>query len=220
MESILRACERWNADRLIITKNLQPNKFHDMFTKLFLPNIILNYDRCLYLDTDIIINSKSPNPFEIYRDKNKVYVIKDMQQPFLSDDEKNNFKDSTLCMPWFNTCKKALNINLNPNTYKSNFFNAGIFLFSPKIHHYIFLKIQKSLSKIPDSHKNIHQVEQSLLNYSFMYYLKDNLIYIPKEWNYIDPPLSSNIMEGFIYHFTGWYYEEYKRKINNFTLWK
>ena len=220
LDSIDYACNKWNADRIIITKSLQPHDFHDMFTKLFLPNVIKNYDKCIYLDTDVIINSLSPNPFLLYNDPEKIYVVRDMQQSFLSNDDKNNFKESTLCMPWFDICQKAFQININSNQYKNNFFNAGMFLFSPKNHNYIFSKIQSILKYIPDSYKGIHQVEQALLNYSFMYYLKNKLTYIPKEWNYIDPPLESNKMEGFIYHFTGWHYQEYKRKINSFSQWK
>ena len=49
-----------------------------------------------------------------------------------------------------------------------------------------------------------------------MYYLKENLMYIPREWNFIDPPLESEEMEGYLYHFTGWYHEKYKKLINTY----
>lgn len=220
LDSVENACIRWNADRIIITKPLQPDEYHDMFTKLYLSNVIRNYNMCMYLDTDIIINDTAPNPFKIYNNPECIYVIKDMQQSFLSNEVKNNFKNTTLCMPWFGTCKNALKIDLDPNFYKNNFFNAGVFMFSPRNHHFIFSKIQESIKYIPDSYKQIHQVEQAMLNYAFMYYLKHKLIYIPQTWNFIDPPIQRKEMEGYIYHFTGWYYKEYKNMIDIYTKWR
>lgn len=220
LESVSSACIRWNCDRIIITKPLQPHGFHDMFTKIFLPNIVKNYDQCLYLDTDVIINESAPNPFNVFSDQNKIYVVKDMQQQFLTDEEKTSFKHTTLAMPWFNICKHALKISLDPAVYINGFFNAGVILFSPKIHHKIFKKIQNSLPDIPSEYRQIHQVEQALINYICMSCLNEKLTYIPQLWNYIDPPLDSPTMNGYIYHFTGWKYEIYKEKIYTYTKWK
>jgi len=220
LDSIEHACKRWNCKYIQITQSLQPDTFCDMFTKLYLPFHTLNYNRCLYLDTDIIIKHNSPNPFELFEDDNCCYVVKDMQQSFLSDVKKQEFKDNQLCKPWFNECKRVLGVDLNYQTYNDNFFNAGMFLFTPEKHLYMFDHIINSLKLIQDPYPTIHQVEQALINYTFMYYLKDKLIHIPKEWNYIDPPLDSNNMDGYIYHFTGWYYEKYKPLLNTYDLWK
>jgi len=219
-ESIEHACINWKCDYVQIINPLQPSGFHDMFTKLYLPYKVKNFNRCLYLDTDVIIKHDSPNPFELFYNDDCCYVVKDMQQSFLSDVIKQEFKDNQLCKPWFNECKRVLDIDLNYQIYNDNFFNAGMFLFTPEKHLYMFDHIINSLKLIHDPYPTIHQVEQSLVNYAFMYYLKENLIHIPKEWNYIDPPLDSNNMEGYIYHFTGWYYERYKPLLNTYNLWK
>lgn len=219
-ESIKQACYNWNCKYIRIETPLQPTGFHDMFTKLYLPYQVLEFDRCMYLDTDVLIKYDAPNPFELFSDDECCYVIKDLQQDFLSDMIKQEFKDNQLCKPWYDECKRVLNINLNYKTYNDNFFNAGMFLFTPKKHLYLFDYITKNLKLIQDPYPNIHQVEQALLNYVFMYYLKEKLVYIKKEWNYIDPPLESDNMQGYIYHFTGWYYEKYKKIINTYNLWK
>jgi len=219
-ESIKCACANWNCKYLRIETPLQPSRFHDMFTKLYLPYQTLNFDRCMYLDTDVLIKHDSPNPFDIFNDTDYFYVVKDMQQTFLSDEIKQDFKNNQLCRPWYNECKRVLNVNLEYQIYNDNFFNAGMFLFTPQKHLYLFDHMIKALSLIQDPYPRIHQVEQALLNYTTMYYLNDKLIHISKEWNYIDPPLNSKTMEGYIYHFTGWYYDTYKSQLNNFKLWQ
>lgn len=219
-ESIKCACTNWKCKYIRVETPLQPIGFHDMFTKLYLPYQVLNYDRCLYLDTDILIKSNAPNPFELFNDDECCYVVKDMQQPFLSNEIKQEFKNNQLCKPWYEECKRVLNFHLEYQEYNDKFFNAGMFLFTPKKHLHLFNFIIQALSSIQNPYPQIHQVEQALLNYTFIYSLQNNLIYIPKEWNYIDPPLDSDIMEGYLYHFTGWKYKEYKEKIQTFDLWK
>jgi lipopolysaccharide biosynthesis glycosyltransferase len=220
IKSINHACKRWNCEYIKFEESLQPKEFHDMFTKFYLPNKSIQFDRCLYLDTDVIIKYNAPNPFEIFSDDTCCYVVKDMQQTFLTDDEKQTFKNNQLCGPWYDECKRVLKIDLDYKIYNDKFFNAGVFLFTPNKHLYIFNKIINSLNLLQDPYPTIHQVEQALLNYTFMYYLKEKLVYIPKEWNYIDPPLESNNMEGYIYHFTGWYYQKYKPLLQTYDLWK
>lgn len=220
VDSVKNACNMWKCKHIQITSSLQPIEFHDMFTKLYLPYQVKDYERCLYLDTDIIIKYDTPNPFETFPDNNCCYVVRDMQQTFLSEDTKQHFKDNQLCGPWYEECKRVLGINLDYKTYADNFFNAGMYMFTPKKHMHLFDGILKAFNKIQPHYKQIHQVEQALLNYTLIYYLKEKLIYIPKEWNYIDPPLHSNTMDGYLYHFTGWKYQEYKEKIKTFDLWK
>ena len=219
-DSVKAACDRWGVEYLIFNKPLQPTGFHNMFTKLFLPSLISKYKQCLYIDTDIIINSTTPNPFNSFNIDQNIYVVKDMQQPFLTDIEKENFKNDQLCLPWFNICKNALGITFDKQYYKDNFFNAGMFLFSPTNHMYIFQKIISALNNITENYKSIHQVEQALLNLAFMHFLDKKLTFIDKKWNYIDPDINSKNMDGYLYHFTGWYYEIYKTEINNYTKWK
>lgn len=220
LHSINNACTRWNCKYIQITESLQPSDFHDMYTKLYLPQIVKDYTRCLYLDTDVVIKNDTPNPFELFSDDDCCYVVKDMHQSFLSQETKQEFKDNHLCKPWYNECKRVLGIDLDYQIYNDNFFNAGMFLFTPQKHLYLFNHIIDRLKLLQNPYPNIHQVEQALINYTFMYYLKNNLIHIPKEWNYIDPPLNTQIMEGYIYHFTGWKYQEYKEKIKTYDLWK
>lgn len=220
LQSIENSCKRWNCKYIQITDSLQPLGFHDMFTKLYLPRIVKDYDRCLYLDTDIIIKHDAPNPFSFFNNDECCYVVKDMQQTFLSDQIKQEFKNNQLCRPWYDECKRVLGFDLDYKIYNDNFFNAGMFLFTPNKHLYIFDYIINCLKSIQDPYPTIHQVEQALINYTFMYYLRDKLIHIPKEWNYIDPPLDSYNMEGYMYHFTGWYYQKYKTILPNFDLWK
>lgn len=220
IDSVKNACSMWNCKHVQITSSLQPVEFHDMFTKFYLPHQVKDYDRVLYIDTDIIIKNGSPNPFEIFSNDECCYVVKDMQQTFLSDDTKQHFKDNQLCGPWYEECKRVLDIDLDYKTFSDNFFNAGMYIFTPRKHIHLFDNILKRLNRIQSYYKQIHQVEQALLNYTFMYYLKEKLVYIPKEWNYIDPPLNSETMDGYLYHFTGWKYQEYKEKIKSFDLWK
>jgi hypothetical protein len=170
----------------------------------------------------MIINEEAECPFELFYDENFFYVVKDMQQSFLSNETKTEFKNNTLCGPWYNECKKIIGGDISYEYYSDGFFNAGFLLYTPRKHNNLFERIISVLDCMSEQYKTIHQVEQALINYTSMLIFKDNLKYIPMEWNYIDPPVLSEHtkMIGNIYHFTGWYYEKYKPIINNFTLWK
>jgi hypothetical protein len=170
----------------------------------------------------MIINECAENPFELYYDDELFYVVKDMQQTFLSEETKNEFKKTTLCGPWYNECRRITGENLKYENYHDGFFNAGFLLYTPRKHNFIFERIVSVINLLPDEYKKIHQVEQALINYVCMSVLKNKLHYIPLEWNYIDPPvlLEQTKMFGNIYHFTGWNYQEYKPIIEKFTLWK
>ena len=218
--SVKAACERWGCEYIVFKQPIQPAGFHNMFTKLFLPSLVSSYKQCLYIDTDIIINSTTPNPFDVFSNEKNIYVVRDMQQSFLTKDQKEEFKNTQLCLPWLNVCEDALGIKFDKQSYKDNFFNAGMFLFSPINHMYVFKKIITALNNITGKYKNIHQVEQALLNLAFMYFLDKRLIFINKKWNYIDPDIDNEYMNGYLYHFTGWYYEKYKTEINKYTKWK
>ena len=97
-ESIKQTCSNWNCKYIRIETPLQPNGFHDMFTKLYLPYQVMQFDRCMYLDTDVLIKYDASNPFELFDDDECCYVVKDMQQPFLSEETKQEFKNNQLCV--------------------------------------------------------------------------------------------------------------------------
>jgi len=69
-DSVKAACDRWGVEYIVCTEALQPTGFHNMFTKLFLPSLVSKYKQCLYIDTDIIINSTTPNPFDVFSNGN------------------------------------------------------------------------------------------------------------------------------------------------------
>ena len=98
----------------------------------------MQFDRCMYLDTDVLIKCDASNPFELFNDDECCYVVKDMQQTFLSEETKQEFKNNQLCKPWYDECKRVLNVDLDYQKYNDNFFNAGMFLFTPKKHIYLF----------------------------------------------------------------------------------
>lgn len=220
IESVKFACERWNCEHVLITEKLQPNDFCDMFTKLYLPFYTKKYNRCLYLDTDVFIKYNAPNPFEIFNDSERIYVVRDLLQEDVDESYKLEFKEKQLCGPWYEQCKKSLNCEVLYETYRDWFFNAGVFMYSPSYHMHIFEHIVSSLNTIDKHYREISQVEQSLLNYAFRHHLNDKLTYIDKMWNYIDPPIHKEDMEGYIYHFTGLNYSNLKRHLYTFYKWK
>lgn len=220
MESINCACKRWNCKYIQITDKLQPNNFCDMFTKLYLPKHTNEYDRCLYLDTDMFIKDDAPNPFDIFNDPDAIYVVKDLPQEDVDESYKLWFKENQLCGPWYQQCKKSLGVDVSYEVYRDWFFNAGFFLYTPKNHMHIFDHILSAMSKIDEPYCMIPQVEQALLNYAFRYHLNDKLTYISKLWNYMDPPLEKEEMIGYIYHFTGLNYSNLKPHLHTFNKWK
>ena len=220
MESINFACKRWNCNYIQITNSLQPDTFCDMFTKLYLPFHTLNYDRCLYLDTDVFIRDDAPNPFDLFTDHEKIYVVRDLQQEDVDESYKLSFKETQLCGPWYQQCKNTLQVSVSYEIYRDWFFNAGMFMYTPKLHIYIFEHIISNLYRIDPCYRNTPPVEQALLNYAFRYHLNDKLSYVSKSWNYIDPPLEKETMEGYIYHFTGLNYSNLKPHLHTFNKWK
>jgi lipopolysaccharide biosynthesis glycosyltransferase len=220
MESIKFACERWNCEHIHITNKLQPNDFCDMFTKLYLPLYTLNYKRCLYLDTDIFVKCDAPNPFEIFDDPQSIYVVRDLPQEDVDESYKLQFKENHLCGPWYEQCKKVLQYDVPYDIYRDWFFNAGMFIYSPEHHINIFKHIIDNINQIDVNYRHTFLFEQALLNYAFRYHLKDKLKYIDKTWNYMDPPIHKETMEGYIYHFTGLNYSNLKPHLNTFYKWK
>jgi|19_taG_2_1085344.scaffolds.fasta_scaffold46638_2 lipopolysaccharide biosynthesis glycosyltransferase len=219
-ESFTQAANKWSSDNIVFNDPVQPPGFHDMFTKLFLCNYLHDYDQCIYLDTDMIINSKAPNPFELFNDEECCYVVRDLQTETVTPKQKYSLKKTRLCGPWYATLKQIIKTDITKQQFFDNFFNAGMFIFSPKKHKHIFSAIQQALQYLPQEYYPIHQVEQALLNLYFMTLLKDKLIYIPQVWNYLDPPIDTKTMEGYIYHFNGFFPDEVKKCIYTYDKWR
>lgn len=199
-KSIDFATSRWNVD-FVEVKKLEWPKLHPCFTKFALIKKLIGYEKVLYIDSDILIRSDAPNPFELYK-----------SDPFCAVHDIHSDLDFTSDYFWsfaeyflvrhMRVIKKHIDINLDEMEYIKKFFNAGVMLFDPRVISSIIPdNVGTSADVSVDVLCSESHYEQALMNY----YIQKSEIpirYLDKTWNRIDPDISG-VMTDYIYHFTG-----------------
>ena len=232
IESLRFASNRWGCTFCEITKLQESiNEQVSLTAKLLWNRILImenfiNYDKVLCIDTDVIINSKSPNIFDELDNDNDLAVVLDGNPGRFENDW---FKKSIV-----NT---ILNINIEvynkniPNfnfeEYSNKYFNGGVVLFNPK-------NINKNIQKFKNlilNNKEIQNllfqgvnfVDQNLPNAWFTSSPDIKIKYIKNEWNWIAPDIEQDYeiflgpMVPWIYHFCGTNLS--KGRLNDYYRW-
>jgi lipopolysaccharide biosynthesis glycosyltransferase len=216
---MISASQRWNCkfyemtENLVGSQNVCFNKvvgIKDYWSKH--PEI----DRILYIDSDILIRNDTPNPFELFNDCNYIYAVKDVYADIWDSNRLEEYRRDVID-PWVmkvhHTLKYDVDINEWINTYPKWFFNAGMFIITPKNH---INEINLFIDNIPI--ENVHgRIEQAMWNYILKY--SDKVRLIGYEWNYINPDISDGNMKHYIYHFTGKNWILLKQKLPTYN-WK
>lgn len=235
VESIRIAAHRWKSDFYEITHFHHPNAAENLlWQKLWIFKNFTNYDKVLFLDTDIIINSKTPNIFNELTDEYDFAAVLDGNPGgrFEIDDwyrlHSYNFHKINNSIETF---EKYIP-NFNYDNYWNNYFNVGVFLFRPKSMN----KISKELKELlfnniefynfVDYNKNKNRfIEQNTINAMISTHY-NKLKLLDNTWNWIAPndftEYNENMflgrMKPYIYHFAGT--DDAKTIINEYDRWK
>lgn len=213
IESIRCAANRWKSDFLEITKLKYESMPHQLFwNRIDLIDKFKMYDKILFLDSDIIINSKSPNIFDELIDEDLAVVLDcNPNGRFENDWFKNQYGYYVMNLE---NCVKVFQNeipNFNDEEYYKNYFNMGVMLMNPKT-------ISKSLNKLKGkiiNNKNLYNLlskgwhtEQNFFN-SWLGSDNINIKTLDNKWNWIAPDIADEYdmfmgdMKPWIYHFCG-----------------
>lgn len=204
------ACQKWKCCYEEIAENLVGDQ-NICFNKLKAVDILSKkYCGILYVDADILIRSDTPNPFELFTDRNFVYAIKDVYPHYEENWLKNTYR-SDVIDPWLKKSHEILKLTTNFDSLSSTvydwFFNAGVFLCYPSnIQH----ELNLFLNNIPGQRVS-GRIEQAMWNYILK--CRNKVKLIEYEWNRIQPDISSGKMNCYIYHFTGFKWKELKEAL-------
>ena len=69
----------------------------------------------------MIINSKAPNPFELFNDEECCYVVRDLQTETVTPKQKYSLKKTRLCGPWYATLKQIIKTDITKQQFFDNF---------------------------------------------------------------------------------------------------
>jgi lipopolysaccharide biosynthesis glycosyltransferase len=140
--------KKCDADHYILNHSVI-NKFSIYFEKFFFVKLLEDYERVLYIDTDVLITPFAKNIFEEYPDVNKFYAYHENDFPTVMDRD---------------YCIKPL-LDDTPNwpngkNGKLQYFNAGVFLVSNK-----YKNIFENFLDVPNLPTILNFGDQTYLNY-------------------------------------------------------
>tara|TARA_Y100001963_G_C6741346_1_gene429126 strand:- start:272 stop:1006 length:735 start_codon:yes stop_codon:yes gene_type:complete len=145
-------CEKNNIDFYVIDEKIVEDTSPHWF-RYHIMNLKPDYDRYLYIDSDIMVKWDSPNIFDVFKDETKLYAVRDNAGLAWIWEGINAYKDF---FP---------DVNLEWD----NYFNSGVLLFS-KHHKDLFDNFIKfyldNRDKINHFQKNIKKgYDQTPFNY-------------------------------------------------------
>lgn len=155
LKSIDLYCERYNIDRYHVTVP-KYNLGSPHFEKFVFVELLDNYERVLYLDSDILITPAARNIFDVYNDKSYLYAFNENLVDSI-DGELTQNMCRDYCADIYKHELPDWPIGTNG---KKQYFNTGVFLVS-KPHKHAFIDFKNA------SHNRGYGVyyEQTYLNY-------------------------------------------------------
>lgn len=158
-------CKKHNLHLINITKP-SVNFTNVYFEKFIFLDLLEEYDRILYLDSDVLITPHAPNIFEIYSDENFFYAYHENSESDYMDRDK--YIESITNKIYWPT----------EENNKFRYFNAGVMLFS-KNHKEFFANFKEETEKHPEL---LSFGDQTILNYLSV---KNNLPFksLSADWN-------------------------------------
>ena len=135
----------------------------EMYFRLFIPFVMQEYKRVLYLDTDMCVNNDLVDLFFYDVGENEIAAVKDTISPVVylpRYAQRKNFFEKHLQM----SCPE-------------NYFNSGMILFNIKQ-----IGLEKYLQRLLEGFKlPVQFPDQDILNYIF----NENVCYVENKWNYM-----------------------------------
>ncbi len=154
----------------------------DIYSRLFIPFLFQNYEKVLYLDSDIVVEDDISTINYNMQDKTLAAAL-DTIVPFLGEQ-----KDRTFHMQ---EVLKLENIE--------KYFNSGVLLFNLKN-----MNLQEYKQKLMEAFKVSELLfpDQDILNKIF----QNKVDFLPRKWNFNSSPY---VNENFYNHITGKYKEDF-----------
>lgn len=193
-ESFLNACERWGCELIEISHN---NWVLDMApaavkTQLFSK---ITAERVLVLDSDIVINSQAPNPFELFP-KEKMVIVENATRRFGEYEVIKQIEREE----WI-----KVEAEFGPAPYVAeHYFNSGVMLVHRDYHKQVFELASEIYFHLSSKNIGLGWVDQTPFNYAVKKLGIDTLI-TDESWNYVHPEQLPDWMnmKKHIYHFAG-----------------
>lgn len=217
-KSLSHASQRWNCDFMEI-QTVFDQRLYPSFAKISSFEKIEGYDRCVYFDSDMLIHVDAPNPFEVFEDRTKFVAVLDIHpQNHDHNSEqwvtvKNNVQENY----WY-ILEAQFGWGVPKERFMDNFFNSGFFVMTPKHHKTIFKAISQALP-LTDGREGYAfsaHYEQALFNYVVQAYRNNELLLTEEKWNRLEPPIQSQRMFDYVWHFTGFNFWKMKGTINDY----
>jgi lipopolysaccharide biosynthesis glycosyltransferase len=232
--SMRHASHRWGANFYEICYNNFPSAVVKlMWSRLWVLENCMEYDKVLMVDPDIIINSKSPNIFDELDDDHDLSVVLDGNPGRFENDFIRNgiVKNISKLHNSIQVFKENIE-GFDESKYWSSYFNNGVWVFRPKKMKVIFEKFKYLVynnSKIYDYIDPVKQGGmfpiQNLFN-AIITHSNIKVKYLDNTWNWLIPDIVEEYNENFflsdkmipnIYHFTGT--PNSKIFMKNYTKW-
>jgi hypothetical protein len=208
--SFQAAAKRWGVEFVERTKPLAP--VHHFWQKAFAIEEMLDFDRVLQLDADMLIRWDAPSPFRLVPDDH-IGVVSSRQftpppRDFLVTPPSNTEYKGLWISRHRDMCIQgwARHMKMKP-CHDEKHLNGGFFLYSTKIHRPLF----KQLREVGESAKWTpwRLPEQASLSV-LLHNLDVQQTWLPHTWNivaahqrHIREEYCTGYMNGYIYHFTG-----------------
>jgi len=190
--SVMAACERWGCDLIEISHSNTKLTLAPAAEKIKLFTEI-DAEHVLVLDSDIVINSLAPNPFEIFpQDCMTVVQNASPRHPQFSDVKKIEQEE------WAKIEEECGPVAYVPEEY----FNTGVMLVKKELHTEVFRMAKETHQHLSTKNIGLNWVDQTPINYVAKK-LGVKLYFAADEWNYIFPPDPVMPAHIYVYHFAG-----------------
>lgn len=188
-ESFKDACRRWQCDYVEVTESSAP--YHHAALKLSAFDLV-DHDRILVVDSDMIIRSDMPNIFEL-TEPTKFYAVKNQQAHFPPAYRINTLLVREEIARIISNGKQAP--IFDANFIAENFFNSGFCVISREYHKEIY-----DLAKYLFEGSHVQWWDQIPLNIAVSAH--GGYEELPPNFNYQFPP-AQGPMQHYVYHFAG-----------------
>jgi len=228
IESFRNAATNWSCD-FYEKKSSEDPKLPGpkiFWDKLWVLNNFKNYDNVLYLDSDCVINSKSPSIFNETDENNDLFVVMDgnpgrFENDYFRNIFSRNFSNKDNEHELFPKVFKKFTIN----DYFEKYFNSGLMLFKPKnISKYLNI-----LNRLTENKEILDLFKERLDDQNFLnawaLEVGVKIKYLDNRWNWIAPDISEEYESMFlgpmipnIYHFCGT--DLSKERLKTYNRWR
>ncbi len=190
-DSFKDACKRWDCDYLEYTEK---TPYHPALMKLKAFELYPDYERLFIIDSDCIIRSDTPSPFNF--DKDIFGAVQNQQARHPGAYKTANVQGAKQGIELVKKYKNLVS-DIDIEWLSNYFFNSGVLLVNRDRHESVLDFAFGLCDNVP----GLMWWDQIPLNVS-MYLLLGNYTNLGEEWNY-QFPYYLDRMAAYVYHFAG-----------------